>query len=131
MNIDTSKALEAARQVSERAYAPYSKFKVGATLVVKGGEMFTGCNVENVSFGLSMCAERVALGNALQSGKTAIQLLALFSDSAEPVAPCGACRQVLAEFNPELTIVSGNLAGATEEFRLAELLPKPRQGILG
>lgn len=131
MNIDTSKALEAARQVSERAYAPYSKFKVGATLVVKGGEMFTGCNVENVSFGLSMCAERVALGNALQSGKTAIQLLVLFSDSAEPVAPCGACRQVLAEFNPELTIVSGNLAGATEEFRLAELLPKPRQGILG
>ena len=113
-----------------RAYAPYSKFKVGAALRAKTGEVFTGANVENLSFGLTMCAERVAVGTAVQAGAIDFEELALVSDSAEPVVPCGACRQVLAEFSPALRIVSGTVAGATTEFDLATLLPKPRQGIL-
>ncbi len=90
-----------ATEVRCRAYAPYSKFAVGAALLTGDGRVFTGCNVENISFGLTMCAERVALT----------------SDSNEPVIPCGGCRQVLAEFAPDL--------------RLSVLLPSARQGILG
>ena len=113
-----------------RAYAPYSNFKVGAALRTKTGEVFTGGNVENISFGLTMCAERVALGAAVQAAFTEFDELALVTDSVEPVVPCGACRQVLAEFSPDLRIVSGTVSGATTEFDLATLLPKPRQGIL-
>ena len=113
-----------------RAYAPYSNFKVGAALRTKTGEVFTGANVENISFGLTMCAERVALGAAVQAGFAEFEELALVTDSIEPVVPCGACRQVLAEFRPDLRIVSGTVSGATAEFDLATLLPKPRQGIL-
>ena len=128
MNSDS--LLQAARAARVTAYAPYSNFKVGAALRTTDGTVFTGCNVENVSFGLTMCAERVALGSAVQAGAMAFDKLALISESAEPVVPCGACRQVLAEFSPELRIVSGTLAGVTAEFELATLLPKPHQGIL-
>ena len=122
--------LQAARSAQLTAYAPYSKFKVGAALRTSGGDVFSGCNVENISFGLTMCAERVAVGSAVQAGEMAFEALALVSDSAEPVVPCGACRQVLAEFSPDLRIISSTLAGATAQFELATLLPKPRQGIL-
>jgi cytidine deaminase len=122
--------LQDAEAARVRAYAPYSNFKVGAALRATSGEIFTGCNVENVSFGLTICAERVAVGNAIGAGVTNFDQLALVSDSAEPVVPCGACRQVLAEFSPGLRIVSGTVSGATAEFDLATLLPKPRQGIL-
>ena len=113
-----------------KAYSPYSNFKVGAALRAADGRVFTGCNVENVSFGLTMCAERVAIGSAVQAGAMEFDALAIVSDSTEPVVPCGACRQVLAEFSPNLRIVSGTVAGVTTEFELATLLPKPRQGIL-
>jgi cytidine deaminase len=119
---------EAARA---HAYVPYSSFAVGAALDTGDGVVVDGCNVENVSFGLTMCAERVAIGAAIAGGRTDIQLLALVSDSHEPVVPCGACRQVLAEFNPTLRILSRTLAGASTEFRLDQLLPRSRQGILG
>ncbi len=123
--------ITAASAVRESAYAPYSRFQVGAALLSGDGKLYSGCNVENISFGLTMCAERVALGTAIAAGCREFVLLTLVSDSAEPVVPCGACRQVLAEFNPDLRIVSSNLAGRTAEFRLSELLPMPAQGILG
>ena len=122
--------LQDAADARVRAYAPYSSFAVGAALRSTSGEVFKGANIENISFGLTMCAERVALGTAIQAGVTEFDELALVTDSAEPVVPCGACRQVLAEFSPELRIVSGTISGATTEFSLATLLPKPRQGIL-
>ena len=120
-----------AADVRLKAYAPYSNFKVGAALRAASGEVFTGCNVENVSYGLTICAERVAIGAAVASGVTKFDQLAIISDSEEPVVPCGACRQVLAEFCPELPIVSQTVGGLTAEFSLGALFPKPRQGILG
>ncbi|MEP6955367.1 MAG: cytidine deaminase [Chthoniobacterales bacterium] len=114
-----------------RAYAPYSSFNVGAALLAGNGQVFVGCNVENISFGLTMCAERVALGSALAKGVKDFRTIVVVSDSAEPVVPCGACRQVLAEFAPAMRVVSANLTGLIAEFRLGQLLPKPRQGILG
>jgi len=119
-----------ARKAHEFAYAPYSHFKVGAALVGSTGTVALGCNVENISFGLTMCAERVAIGTALAQGIRNFRLLALISDSEEPVVPCGACRQVLAEFNPALRVISSTLGGRTAEFSLEVLLPKPRQGIM-
>lgn len=128
----TSEALlEHAAQARLRAYAPYSKFSVGAALLARNGVVSTGCNIENISFGLTICAERVAAGSAVADGLTDFAMLAIVSDSEEPILPCGACRQVLAEFSPDLRIVSGNLKGSLTEFGLAALLPNPRQGILG
>ena len=113
-----------------KAYAPYSNFKVAAALRVATAEVFTGCNVENISYGLTICAERVAVGSAIQAGITEFDRLAIVTDSVEPVVPCGACRQVLAEFCPDLPIVSRTVGGLTAEFALGTLFPKPRQGIL-
>ncbi len=128
-NIDRE-AIKNAELARTRAYAPYSKFSVGAALVTTDGAHFSGCNVENRSYGLTMCAERVAVGAAVLEGKTRFVLLALVSDSDRPVVPCGACRQVLAEFAPSLRIVSQSSKGKVEEFALDTLLPLPAQGIL-
>ncbi|MEP6809177.1 MAG: cytidine deaminase [Chthoniobacterales bacterium] len=124
-------AISEARRIRERAHAPYSQFLVGAALLTESGKIFPGCNVENVSYGLTMCAERVAVGAAVAGGEREFQFLALISDSKEPVVPCGGCRQVLAEFAPNLRIVSETLQGLRAEFLLSELLPSPKQGILG
>lgn len=113
------------------AYSPYSGFAVGAALLGVDGSLFTGCNVENISFGLTMCAERVAVGRAVASGIRNFARLAIASDSAVPVVPCGACRQVLAEFSPGLRILSTTTRGERTEFRLDILLPSARLGILG
>jgi|ERR1700686_561212 len=120
-----------AAQARSRAYAPYSEFLVGAALLSVSGRVFSGCNVENISFGLTMCAERVCLGNAVQEGERDFQAITIVSDSEEPVMPCGACRQVLAEFSPRMNIISWTVRGAKKEISLATLLPFPRQGILG
>jgi cytidine deaminase len=113
-----------AREVQGRAHAPYSGFRVGAILETRRGVTFSGCNVENASFGLTICAERNALAAAVAAGKKDFSRLVLMTDGEEPVPPCGACREVLAEFNPDLIIVS--VAGENrEEWRLAELLPRP------
>ena len=112
------------------AYAPYSKFSVGAALLGRSGRIFSGCNVENISFGLTMCAERVCIGKAIEEGERDFEAIAIAADSAEPIVPCGACRQVLAEFSPNLLIFSSTLKGQVEEFQLAVMLPKSRQGIL-
>lgn len=120
-----------AREVRERAYAPYSKFAVGAALLTKSGRVFTGCNVENLSFGLTICAERNALFAAVAAGERKFARIGVVADSVTPVTPCGACRQVLAEFGLELEVCSGNLEGAEYRSTLRELLPRASEGILG
>jgi cytidine deaminase len=117
-------------EARQRAYAPYSKFFVGAALRLKSGVVVSGCNVENISLGLTMCAERVCVGRAVQQGEQEFAALTIVADTAMPIVPCGACRQVLAEFSPTLQITSWTLAGAKQEFSLADLLPRPKQGIL-
>jgi len=126
----TSDLREVAAQARLRAYAPYSSFLVGAALRLKSGLVVSGCNVENISFGLTMCAERVCVGRAIDQGERAFEALAIVADTETPIVPCGACRQVLAEFAPELIITSWTVGGDSQEFSLADLLPLPSQGIL-
>ena len=128
MNNDVLRA--EALAAMEMAYARYSGFRVGAALLASSGEVFVGCNIENVSLGLTMCAERGAVSAAVAAGARSFARIALAADSTEPIVPCGACRQVLAEFRPDLPIVSYTMNGRVAEFSLDELLPRPRQGIL-
>jgi cytidine deaminase len=116
--------------VAGRAYAPYSKFHVGAVLVGKDGRTFAGCNVENVSYGLTICAERNAVFAAVAAGCREFAKIVIVADTEVPASPCGACRQVLAEFNPDLEVVLATFRGKSELFRLSELLPRPCAGIL-
>ncbi|NQT24996.1 cytidine deaminase [candidate division KSB1 bacterium] len=121
--MDSKQLIEEAMKARQKAYAPYSNFKVGAALMGQDGRIFMGCNVENASYGLTMCAERVAVVKAVSEGVTEFSAIALIADSDTPISPCGACRQVLAEFNPEMTVIMGNIAGEIEETILSELLP--------
>jgi cytidine deaminase len=129
--MDFPEMIEQARAARHKAYAPYSKFQVGAALLTASGRVFTGCNVENLSFGLTICAERNALFAAVAAGERKFTKIAIVSDSKTPVSPCGACRQVLAEFGLELEVCSSNLQGERFEGRLKELLPRASEGILG
>src|ERR1700675_4472534 len=129
MNFDPLVA--AARARRESAYGPYSHSQVGAALRTASGRIFGGCNVENLSFGLTVCAERAAVFAAVAAGETAFEAIAVVADSIQPVTPCGACRQVLAEFSPDLKVCSENLQGARYESTIAELLPRAKEGILG
>ena len=117
------KLIEKAKEIRENAYAPYSKFRVGAAILTGEGKIYTGANVENSSYGLTMCAERVALGCAVKSGEKDLIKLALVTDSKKPAVPCGACCQVLAEFNPNMEIICANLKGEVKKFNLNQLLP--------
>lgn len=123
--------IAAAKAARLRAYAPYSKFQVGAALEADDGTVFTGCNVENLSFGLTICAERVAVGAAVAAGKKGFRRLVVCADSKEPVTPCGACRQVLAEFCDDLEVLSINLSNDEYRTTLSVLLPRAKAGILG
>ena len=105
------------------AHAPYSRFRVGACLEAGDGRLFVGCNVENASFPVTLCAERVALGAAIVAGVRELRRLYLVTDAAEPVAPCGMCRQALAEFTASLVIESEGQTGAVDSWSLEELLP--------
>ncbi|MCD7874433.1 MAG: cytidine deaminase [Acidaminococcaceae bacterium] len=116
------KLLAAALAARENAYAPYSKFKVGAAVETADGHIFTGGNVENASYGLTCCAERNAVFAAIGSGARSFKALCVVADTEEPVAPCGACRQVLAEF-PFEKIILANCKGLTKIMTVAELLP--------
>ncbi|SAL26523.1 cytidine deaminase [Caballeronia sordidicola] len=118
--------LERAKVARERAYAPYSKFKVGAALLTKDGRVFDGCNVENASYGLCNCAERTAFFSAIAAGcqRDEFAALAVIGDTDGPIAPCGACRQVIIELGgPGLSIRLGNLHGATRDTTAREQLP--------
>ena len=114
----------AAQQVAERAYAPYSRLRVGAALEGKSGRVYTGCNVENASFGLTICAERAAIFAALAQGEREFTHLVIASPDAPALAPCGACRQVLAEFARDLPIHSVGAGDELRGYTLAELLPR-------
>ena len=120
------KALEA----RGAAYAPYSRFAVGAALEATSGKVFTGCNVENLSFGLTICAERNAVFAAVAAGEREFVRIVIVADSQEPVSPCGACRQVLAEFSEKMEVRCVNLQGREFHARLDELLPRAKAGIL-
>ncbi len=117
------KLLKKAKEAMKFAYAPYSKFRVGAALWTKDGKIFTGANIENSSYGLTICAERVAIFKAISEGIRDFVALAVAASQDEPVAPCGACRQVLFEFSEELLIVSEGLKGERRRWILKEILP--------
>ena len=120
--------LTLAREASSNAYAPYSQFPVGAAVVDASGRIFTGCNVENASFGLTQCAERNAIGAAIAAGVRAGELttLLVFTPRAAPTPPCGACRQVLLEvLSPVATVIACNGQGVSWEWPVGELLPDP------
>ncbi len=119
-----SELIEKAKKARLHAYAPYSRFKVGAALLAKSGKVYTGANVENAAFGLTVCAERVALFKAVTNGEKNFVKIAVVADRDEPVTPCGACRQVLSEFASGLKIICGNLKGKTRGYSLRELLPE-------
>jgi cytidine deaminase len=129
--MEFSHLLEEARSAREQAYAPYSRFAVGAALQTKSGRVFVGCNVENLSFGLTSCAERNAVFAAIAAGEREFDAIAIVADSRVPVTPCGACRQVLAEFGLDLLLSSSNLEGVMFESSIRELLPRAKEGILG
>ena len=118
----TDSLISAARAAQARAYAPYSKFRVGAALESTEGEVFSGCNVENASYGLTICAERAAVFAAVSAGATRFRRAVVVSDVDPPAAPCGACRQVLAEFGLDLAIDGVGSKGVVR-WRLSDLLP--------
>ena len=114
---------EAAIAAREKAYAPYSDFHVGAALLTETGVTFPGCNIENASFGLCLCAERTSVGTAMVAGHNQFKCVAIATTTSPPSPPCGMCRQVLAEFNPKLPIVLVNLKGERQRLVLSEIFP--------
>jgi len=114
-----------AREARERARAPYSRFKVGAALKTRTGEIVTGCNIENASYGLTMCAERVAVFKAVSEGLSDFDVVTVVADAKRLAPPCGPCRQILWEFCGDVLVHMDNLRGERVTRRLAELLPLP------
>lgn len=114
--------IKEAKRARERAYAPYSSFKVGAALLASSGRIYTGCNIENASYGLSNCAERTAIFKAVSEGETAFAAMAVIADTKRPTAPCGACRQVIEEFKIP-RIILANVKGDRLDLSLEDLLP--------
>ncbi len=123
--MNDSELIAAARAARRHARAPFSKFEVGAALLTASGEVITGCNIENATYGLTMCAERVAMFKALSEGQTSFTRLAIATGTAGPTPPCGACRQILWEFAGDLEVILANARQETGRYRLSELLPHP------
>lgn len=119
------KLVSEAGKARKNAYAPYSKFSVGAALLSKSGKIYTGANLENSSFGQTVCAERLALYKAVSEGEKNFEKIAIVAPGAKPVTPCGICRQALIEFSPELEVISSNLKGRVKRYSLKQLLPYP------
>ena len=123
--VGTATGITAALGARRRAYAPYSEFTVGAAPESVTGEIFTGCNVENASYGLTICAERVAMFKALSEGHRAFRRIVIVANTKGPASPCGACRQILWEFGGNLEVILVNLRRETGRYSLGELLPMP------
>jgi len=122
---DARALIAAARRARRQAHAAYSRFKVGAALETSDGTIITGCNVENATYGLAMCAERVALFKAVSDGHRQFTRVAIVADTRAPIPPCGACRQVLWEFGGDLEVILANLRRETGRHTLGDLLPVP------
>ncbi len=116
--------LEIADKAMENAYAPYSKFKVGAALLCSDGTVFTGCNIENASFGATNCAERTAIFKAVSEGYRDFEAIAIVSSGGGETYPCGICRQVMGEFAPKLRIILRNENGEPTEYNFMDIMPK-------
>lgn len=117
--------ISAAKQARENAHTPYSNFRVGAALRAKSGRIFGGCNVENATYGLTMCAERVAIFKAISEGEHGFEAIAVVTDSENLTPPCGACRQLIWEFCGDVVVILANLKGKSEVLPMRELFPKP------
>jgi len=115
--------IAAARDARERAYVPYSRFPVGAALLAEDGTLYTGCNIENASFGLSNCAERTAIFKMVSEGRRRFKAIAVIADTDGPCSPCGACRQVMSEFGPDARVILTNLKGDIWTGSVRDLLP--------
>ena len=121
----TTQLITAAREALKKAYAPYSHYRVGAALLTKSGKIFTGCNIENASYGLTVCAERVALWKAVSSGETEFKQMTIVASTNKIPYPCGACRQVMYEFAPHITFCLVAKSGKMVYRKLSGLLPDP------
>jgi len=115
----------AARAAREHAVCDFSHFKVGAALETDTGEIISGCNIENATYGLTVCAERVAIFKALSEGRRSFRRIAVVADTSAPTPPCGACRQIIWEFCGDIPVVIANLSEITATLRMNELLPLP------
>jgi cytidine deaminase len=124
-NNNNDALLAAARATRENSVATFSKFRVGAALRTKSGKIYTGCNVENASYGLTICAERVAIFKALSEGERGFDAIAVVTDAEKLTPPCGACRQIIWEFCGDAEVILGNLKGKTEVHRMSALFPLP------
>lgn len=127
---EESRLLDAARAVRLRAHAPYSGFKVGAALEAASGDVLIGCNVENATYGLTICAERSAIFRAIADGHAprTFARIVIVADTVEPTPPCGSCRQLLWEFCGDIEVILANLQRVTARYRMPELLPRPFDG---
>ncbi|MGM9927624.1 MAG: cytidine deaminase [Bacillus sp. (in: firmicutes)] len=122
--MEVTKLIEEAKAAREKAYVPYSKFKVGAALVTKDGKVFHGCNIENAAYSMCNCAERTALFSAYAHNEKEFETMAVIADTPGPVSPCGACRQVISELcPPDMVVVLSNLKGDIQEITVSQLLP--------
>lgn len=124
MKEEYKKLMKEAEKARKKAYTPYSKFKVGAAVLSADGKIFTGCNIENASFGLAVCAERVAIFKAISEGSTKFKAIAVIGDTDKPCSPCGACRQVISEFGEDIPLIMANLKGDVKIKKVKELLPE-------
>lgn len=128
--MDSVELLRLAEQAKENAYVPYSKFKVGAALLTKNGRVYTGCNIENASYGATNCAERTAIFKAVSEGETEFEKIAVASTSKEETWPCGICRQVMVEFSKELIVVLGDTEkNQVNEYKIEDLLKHSFSGL--
>ncbi len=116
--------IDAATSVRENAYAPFSEFRVGAAIETDDGQIIAGCNVESASYGLTVCAERVAIWKAISEGKRKIKHVAVVTDTEELTPPCGACRQIIWEFGGDIPVIMANLKGKVETVQMKDLLPR-------
>ena len=124
MQINMNNLLKSASEAAEKAYSPYSKFKVGACALYEDGKTYLGCNVENASYGLTICAERNAISSAVADGqKSGLVAIAIFSPNTKLCYPCGACRQWISEFSKDASVIIENAEGQPQSFSIKELLP--------